>query len=101
MLAGPTFSPEIQLAAFRALHVVTKRVHSSLDLTATLDAVAQGVVEGAGFGVAAVNLARPDGSFMVVSVAGDKSAREALIGSVETSAKWAYELERSEQWGTL
>ena len=99
--AEPTFSPEIQLAAFRALHVVTKQVHSSLDLNTTLDAVAQGVVEGAGFGVAAVNLARPDGSFAVVSVAGDESARDAMLGTVETSAKWAYELERSEQWGNL
>jgi len=98
-LTESKFSPEIQLAAFRALHLVTKQVHSSLDLTATLDAVAQGVVDGAGFGVAAVNLARPDGSFMVVSVAGDESAREALLGTVETAAKWAYELERSEQWG--
>jgi hypothetical protein len=89
------------LAAFRALHVVTKQVHSSLDLTATLDAVAQGVVDGAGFGVAAVNLARPDGSFMVVSVAGDESARETLLGTVETAAKWAFELERSEQLGQL
>lgn len=100
-LTEPAFSVEIQLAAFRALHIVTKQVHSSLDLNATLDAVAQGVVDGAGFGVAAVNLARPDGSFMVVSVAGDESAREALLGTVETSAKWAYELERSEQWGAL
>jgi diguanylate cyclase (GGDEF)-like protein len=101
MAAGPTFSQEIQLAAFRALHVVTKQVHSSLDLTATLDAVAQGVVDGAGFGVAAVNLIRPDGAFTVVSVAGDEDAREVLLGSVETAAKWAYELERSEQWGGL
>lgn len=99
--AGEMFSSEIQLAAFRALHIVTKQVHSSLDLTATLDAVAQGVVDGAGFGVAAVNLARPDGSFMVVSVAGDENAREALLGTVETSDKWAYELARSEQWGNL
>ena len=100
-MADLRFSTEIQLAAFRALHVVTKQVHSSLDLNATLDAVAQGVVAGAGFEVAAVNLARPDGSFAVVSVAGDESAREVLLGTVETSAKWAYELERSEQWGNL
>jgi diguanylate cyclase (GGDEF)-like protein len=58
-------------------------------------------VDGAGFGVAAVNLARPDGSFMVVSVAGDESARETLLGTVETAAKWAFELERSEQLGQL
>lgn len=92
---------EIQLAAFRALHMITKQVHASLDLAATLDAVAQGVVDGAGFGVAAVNLARPDGMFAVVSVAGDQNARDTLMGTVGTTAKWAYELERSEQLGNL
>jgi diguanylate cyclase (GGDEF)-like protein len=94
-------SPDLQLAAFRALHVVTKRMHASLELTATLDAVAQGVVDGAGFDVAAVNLARPDGDFSVVSVAGDQGAREALMGTVQTAAKWQHEFERSEQLGQL
>src|SRR5215213_1326699 len=98
---GSSFSSEIQLAAFRALHIVTKQVHASLDLNATLDAVAQGVVDGAGFGVAAVNLRQPDGSFAVVSVAGDESARETLQGTVLSCTKWTGELERSEQWGAL
>jgi diguanylate cyclase (GGDEF)-like protein len=98
--AEPTFSPDIQLAAYRALHIVTKQVHSSLDLHTTLDAVAQGVVDGAGFGVAAVNLARPDGSFAVVSVAGDENARETMLGTVETADKWAGELKRSQPWAS-
>jgi diguanylate cyclase (GGDEF)-like protein len=58
-------------------------------------------VDGAGFGVAAVNLRQPDGSFAVVSVAGDESARETLQGTVLSCAKWNGELERSEQWGAL
>lgn len=98
---GLFLAPDTQLAAFRALHLVTKKVHSSLDLTATLDAVAQGVVDGAGFGAAVVNLARPDGAFVVVSVAGDQAAREALMGSVGTADKWAHELERSQPLGSL
>ena len=98
---GLFLAPDTQLAAFRALHLVTKKVHSSLDLTATLDAVAQGVVDGAGFGAAVVNLARPDGAFVVVSVAGDQAAREALMGSVGTAEKWAHELERSQPLGSL
>jgi diguanylate cyclase (GGDEF)-like protein len=99
--SGSALSPEGQLAAFRALHVVTKRVHASLDLPATLDAVAQGVVDGAGFGVAVVNLARSDGAFAVVSVAGQPEAREALLGTVGSAARWADELERSQQLGNL
>jgi diguanylate cyclase (GGDEF)-like protein len=95
------FSEQSQLAAFRALHQVTKRVHSSLDLDSTLDAVAQGVVDGAGFGVAVVNLARPDGAFVVVSVAGDQNARKALLGSVGAGDVWAEELKKSEQLGQL
>src|SRR6188508_2730117 len=98
---GSSLAPDTQLAAFRALHIVTKRVHASLDLAATLDAVAQGVVDGAGFGVAAVNLARPDGAFTVVSVAGDQGAREALIGTVGAAAKWAQELARAQRLGNL
>jgi diguanylate cyclase (GGDEF)-like protein len=98
---GLVLAPEIQLAAFRALHIVTKQVHSSLDLTATLDAVAQGVVDGAGFGAAVVNLARSDGAFVVVSVAGDQDARDTLMGSVGTADKWAHELARSEPLGNL
>ncbi len=100
-LDGGVLSPGAQLAAFRALHQITKRVHSSLDLPATLDAVAQGVVDGAGFGVAAVNLVRPDGDFVVVSVAGDAEARDTLMGSVGTAEKWAAELARSEPIGNL
>jgi hypothetical protein len=41
------------------------------DLVAMLDLLAQTIVEALGFGVAAVNIVRPDGSLEVVSVAGD------------------------------
>ena len=43
---------DAHLQALRTLIAVSKRVHSSLDLTETLDAVAEGVVEAAGFGLA-------------------------------------------------
>src|SRR4028119_418551 len=76
------------LSAFRALHRVTKRGHESLDLTQTLDTVVQGVVEVAGFGVAAVNLARPDGRYEVVAVAGDEQARAALLGTAGPGGLW-------------
>ncbi len=109
MDAGAPDSPEspdasaalAQVAAFRALHAVTRRVHASLDLTATLDAVATGVIEATGFGVVVVNLARADGDFEVVSVEGDESARAHLLGTVEPAARWRALIGGSRQWGDL
>jgi diguanylate cyclase (GGDEF)-like protein len=89
------------LSAFRALHRVTKRVHESLDLTQTLETVVQGVVEVAGFGVAAVNLARPDGRYEVVAVAGDEDARATLLGTAEPGELWRKLLAQSERLGQL
>ena len=75
--------------AFRALHAVTKRLHASLDLTETLDAVARGIVTSTGFRVAALSLFRPDGFFEVVSVEGDAECRDALLGIRLTLETWA------------
>jgi diguanylate cyclase (GGDEF)-like protein len=88
------------LEAFRALHRITKRVHASLDLTTTLDAVVQAVVDVAGFGVAAMNLAVEDG-FEVVSVAGDAGARETLLGSRESREQWERLMRHSQRLGGL
>ena len=46
------------------------------DLVAMLDLLCQTIVTALGFGVAVVNIVRPDGSLLVVSVAGDDQARE-------------------------
>ena len=83
------------LAAMRALHAVTKRVHASLDLATTLDAVAEGVVEVAGFRVAVVNLRQGD-LFEVVSVAGDDEVRAALLGTADSREQWERLLEHSQ-----
>jgi diguanylate cyclase (GGDEF)-like protein len=71
------------------------------DLVSMLDELASTIVEALGFGVAAVNFARPDGSLEVVSVAGDKSARAALLGHVDTAETWELVLASSEPWGRL
>jgi diguanylate cyclase (GGDEF)-like protein len=88
------------LEAFRALHRITKRVHASLDLGTTLDAVAQGIVDVAAFGVAVVNLAVNDG-FEVVSVAGNEQARESLLGLRESREQWQRMLKYSQRLGNL
>ena len=93
--------PEGQLRALRLLNSVSKRVHGSLDLTETLDAVAEGVVEAAGFGMAVVNLADPDGDFVVVSAAGSDQLRREIIGTRDSEANWHKLLRRAERWGPL
>ena len=88
-------------APYRALHAVTTRVHSSLDLGETLDAVARGVVEVTGFAVAAINLRLPSGAFQVVSVVGDDAAQEALLGTVASEQAWQTMLLEAVEWDGL
>ncbi|WP_158647688.1 GGDEF domain-containing protein [Actinoplanes sp. ATCC 53533] len=89
------------LQALRALHAVTKRVHASLDLTQTLEAVASGVVEASGFGLAAVNLAEDNGDYTTVAVAGSDDLRRELLGSTGSAATWRELFRRAERWGSL
>ena len=90
-----------QLHALRLLNSVSKRVHASLDLAQTLDAVAEGVVEAAGFGLAVVNLADPNGDFTVVSAAGSDDLRRELLGTRNTAVNWHEMLRKAERWGAL
>jgi diguanylate cyclase (GGDEF)-like protein len=90
-----------RMAAYRALHAVTTRVHGSLDLGETLDAVARGVVEVTGFAVAAINLRLPTGDFQVVSVVGDDLAREALLGTIASEQAWRAMLADGVRWDDL
>ncbi|MEV6600974.1 diguanylate cyclase [Actinoplanes sp. NPDC051346] len=92
---------DAQLQALRTLHAVTKRVHASLDLTRTLEAVACGVVEAAGFGLAAVNLAEPNGDYTTVAVAGSDDLRRDLLGTRGSAESWQELFRRSERWGAL
>jgi len=71
------------------------------DLVAMLDLLAQTIVQALGFGVAAVNIARADGSLEVISVAGDEQARKMLLGTVQSGEIWDRILAVSEPWGRL
>jgi diguanylate cyclase (GGDEF)-like protein len=92
---------DAHLQALRTLISVSKRVHGSLDLTETLDAVAEGVVEAAGFGLAAVNLAEPDGDFTVVSAAGSDEVRAAVVGVRSGADTWRALFRLADRWGDL
>jgi diguanylate cyclase (GGDEF)-like protein len=92
---------DAHLQALRTLISVSKRVHGSLDLTETLDAVADGVVEAAGFETAVVNLAEPNGDFTVVSAAGSEELRAQLLGTKGSAANWQELFRRAERWDNL
>ncbi|GAB2933612.1 hypothetical protein GCM10027047_32570 [Rhodococcus aerolatus] len=98
--AVPPAAPD-EVVALRVLHGVTQRVHASLDLSDTLDAVARGVLEATCFGVVVINLRRETGDFEVVSVEGHPGAREELLGMVEPEEQWSRVLQRAEHWGAL
>jgi diguanylate cyclase (GGDEF)-like protein len=89
------------LHALRLLNSVSKRVHASLDLTETLDAVAQGVVEAAGFGLAVVNLAEPDGGFVTVAAAGSERLRREMIGVRGSAESYRELVSRAVRWDGL
>ena len=98
---GAAVDAAAQLQALQALLAVSKRVHASLDLTETLDAVAEGVVEAAGFGLAVVNLAEPNGDFTVVSAAGSDKLRAEMVGTRGSAENWHELFRRAERWGAL
>ncbi len=73
----------------------------SLSLQATLDLLAQTIVNALGFEVAVVNLALPDGSLKVVSCVGPPEVRDTLLGTVESNDTWNRILAASGKWGLL
>ncbi len=91
----------VGLAALRSLQLLITRLNNSNDLPPTLQNVVDGVVAGLGFGVAVVNLVRPDGNLEVVAAAGSDEARAALLGRVGGRADWDALLTAAESWGAL
>ncbi len=72
----------------------------SLDLQATLQLVADAVVEHLGFQAVAVNIGRPGGMYEVVAVAGPDDVKE-LLGQVAPASAYLEILDASEAWGDL
>lgn len=92
---------EVSLPAMRELQRLILRLNAGPDLLTTLRAVADGVVEGLGFGVAVVNLVQEDGSVEVVTVAGPPAVSQTLLGNVSDLETWQGEIDRSVPIGQL
>jgi diguanylate cyclase (GGDEF)-like protein/PAS domain S-box-containing protein len=74
----------------------------ALDLTQTLQLVADTIVESLGFEVAVINLiVGLDGSMVVAAVSGPDEVRDALLNRRQGSAGWAQLVAASEPWGRL
>jgi hypothetical protein len=93
--------PYVRLATLRQLHKVVADLNMARSLADTLQAVADGVVNGLGYELACVNLARPDGDLIVASVAGNSAAEALMAGRVAPRAIWERLLSIGERWGAL
>lgn len=91
----------LKLEALRTLQRLIGRLNAGTDLATTLRAVVDGVVEGLGFGVAAVSLVHDDRTVEVVTVAGPQEMSDALLGSRSPLSSWERAFARAEVWGQL
>lgn len=66
-----------------------------------LELIAEGVTDVAGFGIAAISVAREDGRLEVMAVAGSESAREELQGRRTPIDQLMAEIEKADEWGLL
>jgi diguanylate cyclase (GGDEF)-like protein/PAS domain S-box-containing protein len=93
--------PYVRLASLRQLHLVVARLSTARSLADTLQTVADGVVEGLGFEIAAVNLVRPEGDLVVAAVAGSEGAEAMMAGRAGSRSAWERRLSMGEEWGNL
>ncbi|MFI6347811.1 diguanylate cyclase CdgB [Streptomyces sp. NPDC050560] len=93
--------PYVRLATLRQLHQVMADMNTARSLADTLQNVADGIVNGLGYELAAVNLVRPDGDLVVAALAGDPAAEALITGRVGSRASWERRLNMGEAWGDL
>ena len=93
--------PYVPLTTLRQLHQSVAHLNTARSLADTLQTVADGVVTGLGFGLAAVNLVRQDGDLVVAAVGGSQAAEAMMAGRVGSRASWERRLGMGEAWGEL
>lgn len=85
----------------RRLGLVTARIYAAVDFAEMMQAVADGIVDGLGFGVAAVNHREAGGDFRVVAASGRADAVTAIMGTTVTVEEMGNLLAHAEHWGRL
>ncbi|MCT2592778.1 diguanylate cyclase CdgB [Streptomyces sp. N2-109] len=93
--------PYVRLASLRKLHQVVAHLNTARSLADTLQAIADGVVDGLGFQLSIVNLVRGDGDLVVAAVAGSGKAEATMSGRVGSRESWERRLTMGERWGEL
>ncbi|EST39538.1 hypothetical protein N566_01390 [Streptomycetaceae bacterium MP113-05] len=93
--------PYVRLASLRALHQAVAKLNTARSMADALQTIADGVVEGLGFELCAVNFVRPDGDLVVAAVTGSDTAEAAMAGRVGSRASWERRLAMGEPWGVL
>ena len=84
----------------RRLYEVTRRVIGSTDLAEVLEEIATGVVEGLGYGVAAISRLEGD-TLVVTAVGGSEELREQLVGRRTPARVILEEFKLADHWGIL
>ncbi|MDG9706390.1 diguanylate cyclase CdgB [Streptomyces sp. DH37] len=93
--------PYVRLATLRKLHQSMADLNTARSLADTLQIVADGIVQGLDFELAAVNLVKPDGDLVVAAVAGSEGAEAMMAGRTGSRAAWERRLAMGERWGDL
>ncbi|MCI0383665.1 diguanylate cyclase CdgB [Streptomyces sp. CNQ085] len=93
--------PCVRLTTLRRLHQSMADLNTARSLADTLQIVADGVVKGLDFELAAVNLVQPDGDLVVAAVAGSEGAEAMMAGRTGSRAAWDRRLALGERWGEL
>jgi GAF domain-containing protein len=84
----------------RRLFEVTRRVSGSTDLAEVLEEIAAGVVEGLGYGVAAISRLEGD-TLVVTATGGPEELREQLVGRRTPASLILEEFKMADHWGIL
>ncbi|MFG3407632.1 diguanylate cyclase CdgB [Streptomyces sp. NPDC048142] len=93
--------PYVRLATMRQLHQAVADLNTARSLADTLQAVADGIVEGLGYELGCVNLVRPDGDLVIAAFAGNAAAEALITGRVGSRDSWNRRLSMGEAWDDL
>lgn len=85
----------------RELYRLITGIHAHRNLTDTVQAVTDLVVQSVGFRVAAVSVMQDDGGLTTIAVAGSDAARSQLLGVHRPLSAYEEEFAVAELWGAL